>query len=372
MTYCHVPWTHIDISPMGEISPCCKFKNSLYKNKAPNINEITIDQYINSPTLKQVKKDFTNGVWPAGCERCKIEEQNGIESKRLVEYKRWSDQLNDHQNKGFLSASIAFGNACNLTCITCDPTSSSKWYQEYKKLYGISIKPNLFYKEGFVENFYDNTHNLLHLDIPGGEPLLSGTEQQKELLERFVKDNRAKDITLHYNTNCTLFPDNTWLDLWQEFKQVDIQLSIDGIGKRFDYIRHPADWNIVSKNAKKYQELKNLKLSISTTVSAYNIAYLDELLSWAKQEGFDNPYLGRVHNPTHLRPTVWKQKAKQYIIDRLSNSNHITLEPFINLMMNEDDSRLFDDFRYRLLRHDQYRSLNFKDTFPEMFNFLSE
>jgi radical SAM protein with 4Fe4S-binding SPASM domain len=186
MTYCHVPWTHIDISPLGEISPCCKFKNSHYKNKVSNINEVSINDYLQSHTLKEVKKDFTNGVWPKGCERCKIEEENGIESRRLIEYNRWADHLDDHQNKGFISASIAFGNACNLTCITCDPSSSSKWHQEYKKLYGINIKPNLFYKEDFVENVYNNIPNLKHLDIPGGEPLLSGVDQQKELLQKLI------------------------------------------------------------------------------------------------------------------------------------------------------------------------------------------
>lgn len=374
MPYCHVPWTNIDISPQGVISPCCKFKNYNYRHKIPNINEIKIEEYIQNPILQSVKKDFLEDKWPTGCERCKIEEDNGIESRRQAEQTRWQEHLDNHRDKGFLTASIAFGNTCNLTCITCDPTASSKWFQEYKKLYGVSIKPNHFYKENFIKEFYEHTPNLVHLDIPGGEPLLSGIEQQKELLNNFIKEGKSHYISLHYTTNTTKFPDDEWINLWSNFKQVEIQMSIDGIGSKFEYIRFPANWEEVSSNALKYKDLtkqnKNMKLSISTTVSAYNIAYLDEIISWAYENNLDHPWLGRVHNPNYLRPTVWNKPAKEFIINKLKNSKY-DLSPFLNLMLNEDDSKHYDNFVYRLLRHDQYRKLSFKKTFPEMFEFLT-
>lgn len=375
MPYCHVPWTNIDISPQGEISPCCKFVNRFYKTKVPNINDTTIEEYLANPILQEVKKNFIEDVWPSGCERCKIEEDNGIESRRIAEKVRWKDHLDNHKERGFITASIAFGNTCNLTCIICDPTASSKWYQEYNKLYGIGIKPNHFYKENFVDNFYSQTPNLIHLDIPGGEPLLSGVNQQQELLSKFCNDGKAENISLHYFTNCTKFPDEVWLNLWSQFKQVELQLSIDGIGNRFEYLRYPGIWSDVETNALRYQELankqNNIKLSISSTVSAYNIAYLDELIEWSIANGFNIPWLGRVHNPKHLRPSVWKNNGKNYILDKLKNSKY-DLSPFVSLIQNEDDSEQFETFRYRLLRHDQYRKLSFKNTFPEMFTFLSE
>lgn len=370
MPYCSLPWTNIDISPQGEITPCCKFKNNLYPNKPLNINTSSIDSYLDSATLKEVKKDFKEGRWPKGCERCKIEEENGIRSKRIQDKERWGDLL--QEEKGFVTASVAFGNTCNLTCITCDPTASSKWQQEYKVLFGRDIRPNHFYKEGFVDSFKEKTPNLIHLDIPGGEPLLSGVKQQKELLYLYIEDDLARNISLHYTTNCTKFPDDEWLALWDHFKEVEIQLSIDGVGNKFEYIRYPAVWEEVITNIKKYIELRDkgsIKLSVSTTVSAYNIAYLDELLEWCDEIGLGFPYLGRVHNPTHLRPTVWKQDAKQYIIDRLQKSR-FDFSPFVTLLQSEDDSQQFDNFRHRLLRHDNFRKLNFKNTFPEMIDFL--
>ncbi len=372
MPYCSLPWTNLDISPQGDMSPCCKFKSTLYPYKPLNINSTTIDQYINSDLVKEVKRDFKENLWPKGCERCKVEEENSIRSKRIQDHDRWGEFL--QEDKGFITASIAFGNTCNLSCITCDPTASSKWQQEYKILFGRDIRPNHFYKEDFVESFKEKTPNLIHLDIPGGEPLLSGVKQQKELLYLYIKDDSARNISLHYTTNCTKFPDNEWLELWVHFKEVEIQLSIDGIGDKFEYIRYPAVWEEVVPNIKKYIELRDkglIKLSVSTTVSAYNIAYLDELLDWCDIIGLGLPYLGRVHNPTHLRPTVWNQDAKEYIIEILRRSR-FDLNSFIKLMQSENDSDKFETFRYRLLRHDKFRKLDFKSVFKEMAFFLTE
>ncbi len=370
MPNCYVPWTNLDISPQGEMSPCCKFKNSVYSNQVLNINSSTIDDYIDSPTLKEVKKDFTEGRWPKGCERCKVEEDNGIESKRIQYQKLWSDDL--AEDKGFITASVAFGNTCNLTCITCDPSASSKWYQEYKKLYGIEIRPNHFYKEGFVDNLLDNIPNLIHLDIPGGEPFLSGVPQQKELLRSLVDKGKSKNIGLHYMTNCTIYPDDEWFSLWNHFKRLEIQLSIDGLGSRFEYIRYPGKWEEVEQNLKKYIALRDqgkIVLNVSATVSAYSIPYLSELVEWCHDHDITTPFLGRVHNPSHLRPTVWRDDAKKFIIERLEQCKH-DLSPFVQLMRSEDDSQHFETFRYRLLRHDMHRKLSFKNTFPEMVEFL--
>jgi len=372
MPNCYVPWTNIDISPQGEISPCCKFKHNVYSNQVLNINNSTVDDYLNSNTLHEVKKDFTEGRWPKGCLRCKIEEDNGIDSKRIQYEKEWSEQLVGYEDKGFYTASVAFGNTCNLTCITCDPTASSKWHQEYKKLYGIDIRPNHFYKEGFVDNFLKYIPNLIHLDVPGGEPLLSGVPQQKELLNRLINDDRARYTGLHYMTNCTKFPDDEWFQLWSNFKKIEIQLSIDGLGNKFEYIRYPAIWNEVEENFYKYLKLRDegkIVLNVSATVSAYSIPYLSELVEWCHIHDITTPFLGRVHNPNHLRPTVWPINAKKFIIEKLKNCKH-DLSSFITLMENEDDSKYFDTFRYRLIRHDAYRKLNFKNIFPEMIEFL--
>lgn len=376
MPFCHAPWTSIDISPQGTIAPCCKFRFGYYSEPPFNIKTADIEDYKQSKTLIQIKNDFKNNKWPQGCERCRIEEENGIASKRQMDYNRWQHHYDsvDPCADTMLTASVAFGNTCNLTCITCNPSASSKWQKEYQVLTGLSISPNHFYKKGFVEEFFENSKDLVHLDITGGEPFLSGVKEQHELLEKYISNGSSKNISLHYTTNVTIFPEDTWWELWENFKEIDIQLSIDGIENRYNYIRFPGDWTQVLINVKKYLEfqakLNNVRLSVSYTVSAYNVFYIPEFLRWCSEIDLPTPWLGRVHNPTYMRPSVWPSTIKQTIVDHLTSDSHPVSQSWAELLMNQDDSQHYPEFVEKTNWHDQYRGLNFKETFPELAHFI--
>jgi MoaA/NifB/PqqE/SkfB family radical SAM enzyme len=373
MTFCYAPWTNVDISPNGTLSPCCKYQfNSC--DKKFNIKYNTIEEYKSSDLLKSIKQSFVNDRWADGCTRCQIEEKNDIKSKRQLDYERWKQYYDicNLTQTGFITASIAFGNTCNLSCITCSPMSSSRWQKEYEVIYNKKVLPFHFYKQNFVNEFVQQATDIVHIDIPGGEPFLSGVTEQKLLLEHYIRAGNANSISLHYTTNATLYPDETWWHLWDHFKEVDIQLSIDGVKKRFEYIRFPADWNTVNVNINKYIQNTHskLKLSVSHTVSAYNIYYLDEFLTWVTDVGLPRPWQGRVHNPLHMRPSVWHQNARDFIIDHLKNSAYSDCHVWANYLDKCDDSNQFKNFLKYLNKHDQYRNLDFKITFPDLVKFL--
>lgn len=377
MPFCYTPWTNIDINPMGNISPCCKFRHEYYSD--PRLNIITSDlaEYKNSNLLQSVKDDFLNNTWPAGCERCKIEEQNGIESKRQLDYTRWEHSYKnyDRDSGKFLTASVAFGNTCNLKCITCSPSSSSKWHKEYKKIYKIDTKPNHFYKENFINELIEQCPDLIHLDIPGGEPFLSGVTQQHQLLDYYIKSGKSKDIAIHYTTNVTVFPDNSWWNRWNHFKEIDIQLSIDGIKNRYEYIRFPAQWNDCDNNVNRYLEKqhqeKNIKLSVSHTLGAFNVLYLDEFFSWCEQKGLPRPWIGRVHNPAHFRCSVFPDSIKEQIVNQLRESKYEDVILWSEFLQNNNDSDQFAEFLNKKQTHDEYRNTNFELIFPELAELIA-
>jgi len=375
MPFCYAPWTNIDISPAGDVTPCCKFRTDHYTQKF-NIQNMSIDEYADSEFVAEIKQQFKQGEWPAGCERCKIEEDNGIESKRILDYTRWKEHYDcyDLASNKFITSSIAFGNTCNLKCITCGPYSSSRWQKEYFDLYQIDIPHHKFYKNNFVQDFVEHAPHMIHIDIPGGEPFLSGVKEQQELLNYYIDNNQAKEISLHYTTNGTVFPDDTWWSLWKHFKEIDLQLSIDGVGNRYEYIRYPANWAELTDNVDRYiakeEQLDNVRLSVSHTVSAYNIYYLDEFVSWCYTVGLPKPWLGRVHNPIHMRPTVWPQEVCNSIAEHLNTSSHDDVRVWAELVTNENDSKHFDTFQNKMQQHDQYRGLDFNKTFPELMKYL--
>jgi MoaA/NifB/PqqE/SkfB family radical SAM enzyme len=373
MPFCFAPWSNVDISPQGQISPCCKFQTGPGDQQF-DVKQTSLEQYASSQFLGEIKQQFLEGQWPKGCERCKIEEANQIKSKRQLDQERWASQYDtyDLHRGGFITASIAFGNTCNLTCITCGPWASSKWHKEYLALFGKDIRPNHFYKQDFVQDFFQSVPNLVHLDIPGGEPFVSGVSQQIQLLDLYT--HKQDQISLHYTTNATIWPDNTWWHRWEHFKEIDLQISLDAVGPRFEYIRYPAKWHEVEHNIdlylKKQNSMPNLRLSVSVTVSALNIAYLDELITWCSNKGLPEPWLGRVHYPAHLRPTVWTQKAREHVTDLLRSSSHSALHYWAGMLQSHDDSEHFDQFRHMMTKHDQYRDTCFASTFPEMSVFI--
>ena len=375
MPFCYSPWTNIDISPTGDVTPCCKFRTSHYTQKF-NIQNISIDDYADSEFIAEIKQEFKQGQWPVGCERCKIEEDNGIESKRILDYNRWKEHYTNYDldSNKFITSSIAFGNTCNLKCITCSPHSSSRWQKEYFDLYQIDIPNHKFYKNNFVTNFVGHAPYMIHVDIPGGEPFLSGVKEQQELLNYYIDNDQASKISLHYTTNGTIFPDDAWWGLWEHFKEIDLQLSIDGIGNRYEYIRYPATWTELTNNVDRYvnkgKQLANVILSVSHTVSAYNIYYLDDFFSWCYTVGLPKPWLGRVHNPIHMRPTVWPLEICKNIADHLNSSNHGDVRVWAGLVTNENDSKHFETFCTKMQQHDQYRELDFNNTFPELSKYL--
>ncbi len=375
MPFCYAPWTNIDISPTGNVTPCCKFQTEHYTQKF-NIQNTSIDEYADSEFVAEIKQQFKQGEWPTGCERCKIEEDNNIESKRVLDYTRWKEHydLYDLDSNKFITSSIAFGNTCNLKCITCGPHSSSRWQKEYFDLYQVDVPHHKFYKNNFVQGFVQHAPHMIHIDIPGGEPFLSGVKEQQELLNYYIDNDQAKEISLHYTTNGTLFPDETWWSLWKHFKEIDLQLSIDGVGNQYEYIRYPASWSELTDNVNRYvakeKQLTNIRLSVSHTVSAYNIYYLDEFVSWCYTVGLPKPWLGRVHNPIHMRPTVWPQEVCRSIAEHLETSGHDNVRVWAELVTNENDSKHFVTFQNKMQWHDQYRGLDFNKTFPELTKYL--
>ncbi len=252
---CLIPWTNIDIAPRGNIAPCCKYE--VPNSDSLNITENTIQDYKTSENLSKLKQQMLNNEWPDGCIRCYTEEQSNIKSKRQLDYERWQEAYDNYtEDQGFITASIAFGNTCNLKCITCNPSSSSRWRKEYIDLYNIDKPPVETIDNITSEDIYNALPNAMHFDIPGGEPFLSEVNKQIELLQRYVDSGQSKNMTLHYTTNTQVYPDVKWWSLWENFKEIDIQLSIDGVGNRYEYIRHPAKNTVLLANVDQYLEQK--------------------------------------------------------------------------------------------------------------------
>lgn len=361
--FCSLPWTGLDISPQGLIKPCCKYSNFI----AGNVNS-----YLLSQELKTLKQEFLDGKQPAGCHKCWKDEELGIESKRQLDLEYIFK--NKHPNlNSFKIISMPFGNTCNFACRICDGTASSFWNSHAKKLKKeipeIKIfEHKKFYKDNsFIDNILKLSKDVLLFEFPGGEPFLTGVKEHKNFLQALSKYD-SKNLKLHYTTNTSVFPEEEFWNLWKEFKQVNIQFSIDGISKHFEYNRWPGNWSECYKNIKKYQKKSslqtNIQLTISHTVSIFTVYYLPEFLHWCLKEKLPSPYLGLLVDPNYLAITNLPKKVKEQIMSR-DEFKIKKLKPIINELKKQTSSNFENTIKYIKIL-DLHRKQNFADTFPEM------
>ena len=366
---CHNAFTGLDISPEGYLKPCCKFKHE--GEELFNIKD-GIKAYKESDWLKNLQAQFIAGKKPKGCGRCWKQERAGVKSKRQLDYDRHKIHFDkvDLKDPKFQNISFAFGNICNLACRICDPGASSRWATELgkidKKKYPIY---RWFENKNIMKDIVDNTKEAIHLDVPGGEPLLLDIKEHYQYLEQLIKNGRANQISLHYTTNGTNYPNSDQLAIWRKFKEIDIQISVDDIEERFEYNRWPAKWPQVYENLKKYQMLsKNnpqIRLSLSFTISAFTILYADRFYKWCIRQGLPAPWLGVVDTPVHYRPSIYPENSKQKIDSILASSKIREIKKLRDILKYNDKGH-YTTFISKIKQFDQIRKQSFQDTFPEL------
>jgi sulfatase maturation enzyme AslB (radical SAM superfamily) len=75
------------------------------------------------------------------------------------------------------------------------------------------------------------------------------------------------------------------LKMWEEFKQIRVGCSIDGMGDMLEYQRWPIKWKQAKANLEKIDNLPNNIIAwIAFTVTAYNIFHLPEFMMWKLKE----------------------------------------------------------------------------------------
>ena len=263
-------------------------------------------------------------------------------------------------------------------CRSCRSYASSRWLPEEQKLKEVfpetrSWPHNRYYaEENFLENIKSISDNLILIEVPGGEPFVTGTETHLEYLDYLIEHN-AKNITIHYTTNCTIMPDERFWSRWNKFKKIDMQLSIDGTHKVYEYTRWPGVWSEVYDNIKSYQnkekEYTNLQLSISHTLSIFNIFYVDDFLQWCRDEQLPKPFIGMVFRPDYYSVNILSKNTKEYLSNKLIDSHS---QQVLSYMIGEDNQKLLENaFKY-IITLDEHRNQKFSESLPEFYNLLKD
>lgn len=377
----------LQIHPRGTCKSCC-LQHGFAKDdsgNSMNVKTHSFEQILQSPTLSEIRQAFDRGIQHKSCKKCFDEEAAGKNSKRLRDNHRWHFLFEDNIVQPRL-LDINMGTTCNIKCRTCTAASSSGWNKEYKdagyfsgtdaeyKLYLQNLN-NSFYDDSlFWKQFANHIDDISHIDFYGGEPFL--VKKQWDMLQLAVDRGVAHQISIHYNTNGTIW-DSSKESLLKQFKQVAIDFSIDGIEKQFEYMRHPAQWNTVLDNFKYVCELEKHNsvffVSVCHTVSTLNVLHISDFLKYF-YEFTDNIYLNLVHEPEwycikNIPATIKKQIKKN--VNKNTPNSEIT-DPVLEFMFSEKNKKsVWQKFLQTTRWHDNYRKEDFQKTFSD-FNKLIE
>jgi len=386
--WCSLPFKGVLTENDGTFKTCCHGKTAIdYNTSLPMTrNTHSIKEVFDSEYFDSIRQNLLNGVEDSNCDYCWELEKQGVESFRQTTNSLFQHEERKDTNPKIEILDLSLGNQCNLKCRTCIPEDSSLWVNEYHSTDytgGMSLKEyqkEIIFLESddslFFEDLKQHLKTVRIIKMFGGEPFLM--KRTWQLLREAVRIGRSQDIELYFNTNCTLWePSN--VELFDHFKKVEIGLSIDGVGSRFEYMRHPAKWDLVHHNIKQMaawrEAMPNRRLLLTHTVSAYNIWYVHEAVQLAEQYGL-HLYINLCLQPEdsfaiqHL-PANLKARTDAHVRETV-DSTSIHWSEITKLLNYPSEGTDCSTWFNEVIKRDKYRNESFKDTFPEYYQILVE
>lgn len=367
------------IDPSGAYSPCTALGGGAFKFPNQSFKTIWID-----PVLEDVRHKSKNNEQLKMCDRCWNEEKLGFTSERNYLTADVAEDL-DYTDPGYYLSgprhlNIKVSNICNLRCRTCQSRDSylyhieGEYYEKKNNLTNTAYTIEKFKKhftDHQLDELYEFSDNLERIELYGGEPFLD--DQVPKFLTRLIDSGQSKNIDFRVSTNATHELTDTWRRILSSFKNVIINVSIDGIGDRFTYLRHPGNWNLASNNINEFFKLslkhRNINVVPVITVSALNVYNINDVFDYFKKYRVE-PFIILVQWPKYYCVNVFPKPVKLLIEQRLQGNPKFI--PIVNLMNTDPGARAWEDFKFWTREKDLYRKEDFVKTFDEIGNILIE
>lgn len=393
-TFCPLLFQHLATHPHGGVTHCCIADHRQARSSAKdgenryyNLNHDTVHDTMNSESFRKARLEVLDDKKPQACMRCYSEEAKGMTSKRLEEIKNYPDYTVDIASSvtdvnGYMKdvqldfVELRLGNVCNVACRTCNPASSSKWRNDYDKLQSSLSFSLTSYdtmegfrwpeREEFWEDLLQHCDNVKTFYINGGEPML--IKQHFKFLERLVELGKT-NIKLWYNINMTLM-DEKVIELWRKFDHVKVSCSIDDLGDRNEYIRHPTKWDDVMRNFLRLKE-EDFELDVTQTVSWMNYSTLGDFYDFFHNQHGVWVHHNYVYDPDILSPAVLPKEVRDSIHNRLGNIlPKWKVQELINMFSGPDNKDKWSKAQNYTKSLDRIRKQNIKDYLLEFASIM--
>lgn len=206
------------------------------------------------------------------------------------------------------SATFNPGSICNLACVTYGPDASTRWQREL----GMPVTPGN--PREINQELINKVRLMTGIVIGGGEPVLNFSTET--LLENL---NSNQFVSVHFNG--TVLPRQSFLDKSSRLQNIRYVFSIDGVGKRFEYLRWPAKWDQVVQNVLWLFDNApyNIQFGLNITISQLNKHYYTDIIDWVKQTILIN----RQGKETHISYNQAGDILRQKYLDDLDKKRNL-------------------------------------------------
>ena len=393
---CVIADTGLGLHNSGRCYLCCHSRTYLKDDNGQEIylDSNTLQDAWNSPTRVEIQHALNNNIEHPNCTACWEDEHAGKQSRRNYFNESWGHLTARTDQPQLLD--LKMGNTCNMKCRTCNPEVSSQWYREDWEL-NAGPKENISYPDylkrwrritasynddntGVWETLKSWLPNTKYIDFYGAEPML--IKKNFEVLQAAVDQGTAKDITLHINTNGTIWNDEHE-QLLKNFKTVLFDLSIDDIQDRCGYIRYSSTWELVGSNLSQFLQIKernrHFHFCICITINCLNVYYLDEIFDYISKQQLHSNF-NMLHLPNQLNLKILPNDVKQVITKKLqAYTPDSSIQPhliryweehvksvinFMNTTVPDADLH-FQTFHYYTRGLDRTRGQSFEKQLPE-------
>ena len=334
-TFCVLPWYSLEL-PAN--SPCCllPFRTD----------------------IDQLKTDLLNGVKSSACSKCwNIENQGNLSRRNLennfLDYKinRDLDKIKQdciEQKNQTVLYQLTTSNLCNQACVSCNSNFSSKWAEIETKM-GINPIP---FKSLDISSFNIDYKSAQRISLAGGEPFFD--PRTFEILEKLIEQNNV-DCFISLVTNGNIKLKKVQLDLLAKFKNLNICISIDGIGPVFEYLRWPGKWSNLCENVELFRQITN-NISVSYTISSLNILYYQETVDWFHDQGL-------LYNHNIVSFPNWLSLDCMPIEIKKLLSNNTFATPWLTVTGNEIG---LQEYYNHLCQQDLAKQINLQEYLPDL------
>jgi len=404
--------------PLKDVGKACRLKwseSSIILNagkvfgchKGSSPDTLTPENFHNFHNLENKvrhRKQMLEGEWPDddSCWHCRDVEVHGGLSQRQFSANvpdMYPEELDDDPTATIVTPKqieIFFDNACNLSCLYCAPSLSSKIQFEEKKFGGPIVEDSRIdysvqehaYKDllpHFIKWLDENYDELQRLQILGGETLI---QPQFWKFFELVKTKANPNLEIQLTSN--LIIKNSLLeDLTAQirdclsnrrFKDLIILASVDCWGPEHEYIRYGFNTEMFEKNLEYILDNRFITVGLHSCITSLSISSMPKLAQkykeWSEISKIDwyvdlvSPHDHQL-NPIHLDYSLFEEAITETldILSSIKNekAKHVIerLSGFASQIRNTPNNiDIQKKMLYYLDNIDLRRGLNWRSTFP--------